>query len=94
MEDGERTVRNVRIDVWRRFFARYRMVETGFSESSMYQANLVAKKFACGSFCTIDKNGKCLNCWMEGDPNSFNLCLEVSLRYLYPERTFNCNIFL
>ncbi|KAL2598787.1 hypothetical protein AAZV13_10G011700 [Glycine max] len=28
MEDGERMVRNVKIDVWRRFFARYRMVET------------------------------------------------------------------
>ncbi|TKY52453.1 DELLA protein RGL2 [Spatholobus suberectus] len=59
-EDGERTVRNVKIDVWRRFFARYRMVEIGFSESSLYQANLVAKKFECGNFCTVDKNEKCL----------------------------------
>ncbi|KAL5122202.1 DELLA protein RGL2 [Glycine soja] len=68
MEDGERTVRNVKIDVWRRFFARYRMVETTFSESSLYQANLVAKKFACGNFCTVDRNGKCLIVGWKGTP--------------------------
>ncbi|KAL2661924.1 hypothetical protein AAZV13_02G010800 [Glycine max] len=68
MEDGERKVRNVKIDVWRRFFARYRMVETTFSESSLYQANLVAKKFACGNFCTVDRNGKCLIVGWKGTP--------------------------
>ncbi|KAK7392233.1 hypothetical protein VNO78_20664 [Psophocarpus tetragonolobus] len=67
-EDGERTVRNVKIDVWRRFFARYKMKETTFSESSLYQANLVAKKFACGNFCTVDKNGKCLIVGWKGTP--------------------------
>ncbi|XP_027936285.1 DELLA protein RGL1-like [Vigna unguiculata] len=60
MEDGERRVRDVKIDVWRRFFARYSMVETAFSESSLYQANLVTKKFECGNFCTVERNGKCL----------------------------------
>ncbi|XP_027349430.1 DELLA protein RGL1-like [Abrus precatorius] len=68
MEGRERTVRNVKIDVWRRFFARYRMVETGFSESSMYQAELVAKEFAFGKFCTIDKNGKGLVVGWKGTP--------------------------
>nr|KYP55085.1 DELLA protein RGL1 [Cajanus cajan] len=68
MEDGERKVRNVKIDVWRRFFARYRMVETTFSESSLYQANLVAKRFACGDFCTVGKNGKCLIVGWKGTP--------------------------
>ena len=55
MEGRERTVRNVKIDVWRRFFARYRMVETGFSESSLYHAHLVAKEFSFGKLCTIEK---------------------------------------
>ncbi|XP_061338440.1 DELLA protein RGL1-like [Gastrolobium bilobum] len=68
MEEGERKVRNVKIDVWRRFFARYRMVETGFSESSLYQAYLVVKKFACGNFCTLDQNGKCLIIGWKGSP--------------------------
>ena len=67
-EGRERTVRNVKIDVWRRFFARYRMVETGFSESSLYQANLVAKEFAFGKFCTIDHNGKSLIVAWRGTP--------------------------
>ncbi|KAK7337526.1 hypothetical protein VNO77_18105 [Canavalia gladiata] len=68
MEGRERRVRDVKIDVWRRFFARYRMMETGFSESSIYQANLVAKEFAFGKFCTIDKNGKCLIIGWKGTP--------------------------
>ncbi|MED6134348.1 hypothetical protein PIB30_036201 [Stylosanthes scabra] len=37
LDDKEREIRNVKIDVWRRFFARFRMVETEFSESSLYQ---------------------------------------------------------
>jgi len=68
MEGRERKVRNVKIDVWRRFFARYRMVETGFSESSLYQAHLVNKEFAFGKFCTLDKNGKCLVVGWKGTP--------------------------
>ncbi|KAL2566658.1 hypothetical protein AAZX31_19G203400 [Glycine max] len=68
MEGRERTVRNVKIDVWRRFFARYRMVETGFSESSLYHAHLVAKGFSFGKFCTIEKNGKCLIVGWKGTP--------------------------
>ncbi|MED6184004.1 hypothetical protein PIB30_043130, partial [Stylosanthes scabra] len=67
-EGTERTVRNVKLDVWRRFFARYRMVETGFSESSLYQANLVAKEFNFGKFCSVDKNGKSLIVSWKGTP--------------------------
>ncbi|XP_061350111.1 DELLA protein RGL1-like [Gastrolobium bilobum] len=68
MEGRERTVRNVKIDVWRRFFARYRMVETGFSKSCLYQADLVAKEFAFGKLCTIERNGKCLIVGWKGTP--------------------------
>ncbi|WVZ05628.1 hypothetical protein V8G54_018974 [Vigna mungo] len=68
MEGRERKVRNVKIDVWRKFFARYRMVETGFSESSLYQAHLVNKEFAFGKFCTLEKNGKCLIVGWKGTP--------------------------
>ncbi|XP_062143903.1 DELLA protein RGL1-like [Alnus glutinosa] len=58
-EGAERNIRNVTMDVWRAFFARYRMVEIGFSEAALSQASLVVKRFACRSSCTIDKNGKC-----------------------------------
>ncbi|KAF7804928.1 DELLA protein RGL1-like [Senna tora] len=66
MEGKDRRVRSVKIDVWRRFFARYRAVETGFSESSLYQANLVIKEFPHGKFCTLDNNGKTLTVGWKG----------------------------
>lgn len=66
--DNERIARSVKIDVWRAFFSRFRMVEIGFSESSLYQATLVPKQFPCGSSCSLDKNGKCLLVGWKGTP--------------------------
>lgn len=68
MEGTERTVRNVKMDVWRAFFSRFRMVEIGLSDQSLYQANLVLKQLACGSSCTLDKNGKSLIVGWKGTP--------------------------
>ncbi|KAG6731609.1 hypothetical protein I3842_01G138000 [Carya illinoinensis] len=59
-EGEERKIRNVKIDVWRAFFARYGMLETEFSTSSLYQASLLVKKFRCEKSFTLDMNGKCL----------------------------------
>ncbi|XP_041020393.1 DELLA protein RGL1-like [Juglans microcarpa x Juglans regia] len=60
-EEGRRRKnRSVTMDVWRAFFARFRMVEIGFSQSSLNQASLVAEWFSCKNYCTLDKNGKCL----------------------------------
>ncbi|KAF7852033.1 hypothetical protein BT93_L1125 [Corymbia citriodora subsp. variegata] len=67
-EGEERTVRNVKIDVWRAFFARFSMIEAELSSSSLYQANLVMKKFICGRFCTLDMNGRCLIVGWKGTP--------------------------
>ncbi|KAK2990251.1 hypothetical protein RJ640_014703 [Escallonia rubra] len=67
-EGEERTMRHVSIGVWRAFFARFRMVETELSMSSLYQAKLVTKNFACGSSCTLEMNGKCLTIGWKGTP--------------------------
>lgn len=67
-EGEERSIRNVKIDVWRAFFARFGMVETELSKSSLYQASLVAKKFACGSSCTLDMNRQSLIIGWKGTP--------------------------
>lgn len=67
-EGEERFIRNVKIDVWRAFFERFRMVEIEISESSLYQASLVAKEFVCGNSCTLDTNGKCLIVGWKGSP--------------------------
>ncbi|KAL2341683.1 hypothetical protein Fmac_009623 [Flemingia macrophylla] len=69
-EGVERKTRNVKIDVWRAFFSRFGMVEQELSTFSLYQAELVAKRFPCGSFCTLDKNGYSLLIGWKGTPLS------------------------
>ncbi|KAL6177045.1 hypothetical protein ACLB2K_053677 [Fragaria x ananassa] len=64
-EGSERVVRNVKLDVWRAFFAKFGMVETSFSNSSLYQASLVAKKECC---TTLNRNGKGLTVGWKGTP--------------------------
>ncbi|KAL5791947.1 hypothetical protein ACOSP7_000541 [Xanthoceras sorbifolium] len=68
LEGTDRTARSVKIDVWRAFFTRFRMVEIGFSDSSVYQADLLIKKFFCASCCSVDKNGKSLLIGWKGTP--------------------------
>ncbi|MED6134343.1 hypothetical protein PIB30_036196 [Stylosanthes scabra] len=67
-DDTERTVRNVKIDVWRRYFARFKMVEVRFSKTSLYQGNMIIRKFGCSNTCTIVKNEKCLIIEWKGTP--------------------------
>ncbi|KAL6179740.1 hypothetical protein ACLB2K_046411 [Fragaria x ananassa] len=64
-EGSERIARSVKLDVWRAFFAKFGMVETSFSNSSLYQASLVAKKVCCR---TLDRNGKGLTVGWKGTP--------------------------
>ncbi|XVF22083.1 hypothetical protein REPUB_Repub12eG0143200 [Reevesia pubescens] len=68
MEGNERIARSVKMEVWSAFFARFRMVELVFSESSLYQANLVIKQFPCASSCTLDKIGKSVIVGWKGTP--------------------------
>ncbi|CAH1451834.1 unnamed protein product [Lactuca virosa] len=70
-EGAQRVVRNVHINVWRKFFARFRMKETELSMSSLYQANLVAEKICGGSSCTFDMDGNCLIIGWKGTPIQF-----------------------
>ncbi|WVY94040.1 hypothetical protein V8G54_033128 [Vigna mungo] len=67
-EGAERKTRHVKIDVWRAFFSRFGMVEKELSTLSLYQADLVRKRFHCGSSCTFDKNGQCLLVGWKGTP--------------------------
>ncbi|XP_041018329.1 DELLA protein RGL1-like [Juglans microcarpa x Juglans regia] len=68
-EEGRgRTNRNVTMDVWRAFFLRFKMVEIGLSESSLFQASLVVERFSCTNYCTLDKNGKSLLVGWKGTP--------------------------
>ncbi|XVE73443.1 hypothetical protein DITRI_Ditri11bG0118200 [Diplodiscus trichospermus] len=68
MEGNQRTARSVKMEVWSAFFARFRILELGFSDSSMYQANLVTKQFPCASCCTLDRIGKSVIVGWKGSP--------------------------
>ncbi|XP_030528089.1 DELLA protein RGL2-like [Rhodamnia argentea] len=67
-EGEERNRRNVKVDVWRAFFSRFGLVEVDLGTASLYQADLMAQKFPCGSSCTLDTNGKCLIIGWKGTP--------------------------
>ncbi|XP_022769790.1 DELLA protein RGL1-like [Durio zibethinus] len=68
LEGNERISRSVKMEVWSAFFARFRMVELEFSDSSLYQANLVIKQFPCASSCTLDRIGKSVIVGWKGTP--------------------------
>ncbi|XP_074361806.1 DELLA protein RGL1-like [Apium graveolens] len=60
-EGDERVTRHVKINVWREFFARFRMEETQVSTLSLSDANL-ALQAQCSreNSCTLDSNEKSL----------------------------------
>ncbi|KAK4379835.1 hypothetical protein RND71_001697 [Anisodus tanguticus] len=67
-EGEDRFTRNVKLEVWRAFFARFGMVEEELSESAWYQANLILKQFGQGSSCDLQKDGKGLIIGWKGTP--------------------------
>ncbi|GLT42641.1 hypothetical protein SLA2020_166310 [Shorea laevis] len=68
MEGNERIARSVKLDVWRAFFARFKMMEMEFSEFALCQADLVLKKFPSWSSCMIEKNRKSVIVGSKGTP--------------------------
>ncbi|CAM8911885.1 unnamed protein product [Rhodiola kirilowii] len=67
--EGEvRTIRNVKIELWRAFLARFELVEAELSSSSLYQAELALKQFDYGSCCSLKMNGKSLILDWKGTP--------------------------
>ncbi|CAN0855456.1 DELLA protein RGL2 [Linum grandiflorum] len=66
--EEERFIRSMKADVWRVYFKRVGMMEAGLSPSSLYQAELVAKKVPCWRQCTVGRNGKSLVVGWKGTP--------------------------
>ncbi|KAK0608817.1 hypothetical protein LWI29_036504 [Acer saccharum] len=65
-EGEERKSRHVKLDVWRAFLARYGMEEAEMSMSSLYQADLVMKKFDRWNSCTMNMDGRSLMAGWKG----------------------------
>ncbi|KAL8105423.1 hypothetical protein AgCh_029288 [Apium graveolens] len=59
-EGKERTVRQVKNNVWEKFFGQFNMVQKELSRSSLYQTSLVAKNFDCEASCSLKIDGKSL----------------------------------
>ncbi|CAN1170529.1 GRAS family protein RAM1 [Linum perenne] len=61
IEEKREMTRNVTVDVWRRFFGRFWMVEGGLSTKAMDTVDVLVSRFKgerC--FCTVDMNGRSL----------------------------------
>ncbi|KAD5508408.1 hypothetical protein R6Q59_031014 [Mikania micrantha] len=58
-EGDDRTIRHVGIDVWRAFFARFRMSEVELSGESLNEAKLLINSFDCGNLCSLHVDGRC-----------------------------------
>ncbi|XP_031376928.1 DELLA protein RGL1-like [Punica granatum] len=67
-EGEERNIRHVKIAVWRAFFTRFGMEEVDLGMASLYQAELVVRRFPCRSSCTLDLDGKSLIIRWKGIP--------------------------
>ncbi|XP_068309927.1 DELLA protein RGL1-like [Pyrus communis] len=77
-EGSERVVRSVKMEVWRAFFERFRMVEINLSNVALFQASLVAKKYGSPA-CTLDRNGKCLTVGWKGILHKSGTLHELSI---------------
>ncbi|KAK1350695.1 DELLA protein GAI1 [Heracleum sosnowskyi] len=59
-EGKDRTLRQVKNNVWVQFFGQFNMVQKELSRSSLYQASLVSKNFNCEASCSLKMDGKSL----------------------------------
>ncbi|CAI9118983.1 OLC1v1020630C1 [Oldenlandia corymbosa var. corymbosa] len=59
-EGSQRIYRYERISFWRKLLAKFGMMETDFSSSSIYQANILLRSSSKFSSCTLNLDGKSL----------------------------------
>nr|XP_043614220.1 DELLA protein GAI1-like [Erigeron canadensis] len=67
-EGKERTVRQVGIDVWRAFFARFGMLEVELSDACLNEAKLLINNYDCGNSCMVSVDNKCFIVGWKGIP--------------------------
>lgn len=67
-EGKDRTTRSMKMSAWETFFKRFGMEQMELGESSINQANLNLKQFACAGSCNLDYKGKTLTVGWKGTP--------------------------
>lgn len=68
VEGEERTIRHVTIELWREYFKRFGMEEMKMSNSSLYQAKMVAEKFSGKKSFTLEMNENFIVIGWKGTP--------------------------
>ncbi|KAL4592396.1 hypothetical protein LXL04_005388 [Taraxacum kok-saghyz] len=58
-EGDERTIRHIGVNVWRKFFQRFEMLEIKLSDATLNEANLLIDNFKCGDSCSLLVDGGC-----------------------------------
>ncbi|CAI9289307.1 unnamed protein product [Lactuca saligna] len=67
--DGdERTIRHICVDVWRKFFQRFGMLEIELTDETLNETNLVIGNFKCGNSCSVLVDGGCFLVEWKGVP--------------------------
>ncbi|CAN0855458.1 DELLA protein 1 [Linum grandiflorum] len=59
-EGDDRVIRDVRIEVWRKYFARCRMLEIQLSKLALNHAKIVVSRFHCAASCLVRVDKKSL----------------------------------
>ncbi|CAN0922532.1 DELLA protein RGL2 [Linum grandiflorum] len=60
--------RSVTVDVWRKFFRRFWMVEASLSPTTMDTVDVLLSRFTGGSCCSVDMDGRSLVVGWKGVP--------------------------
>ncbi|KAI3792196.1 hypothetical protein L2E82_06069 [Cichorium intybus] len=67
-EGDERTIRHTGLDVWRKFFKRFGMLEIELSDTALNEAKLLIDDFNCGNSCSLVVDGGCFLVGWKGVP--------------------------
>ncbi|CAN0922524.1 Protein SLENDER RICE1-LIKE 1 [Linum grandiflorum] len=67
-EENKEMKRSVTVDVWRKFFRRFWMVEASLSPTTMDTVDVLLSRFTGGSCCSVDMDGRSLVVGWKGVP--------------------------
>ncbi|CAN0922497.1 DELLA protein RGA [Linum grandiflorum] len=97
VKGGMEMTRSVTIDVWRKFFSQFWMVEAGFSPTAMETVNLLLGGFSSGECCKVNMDGRSLVVEWKGTPmfslSTWKFLIAKPLKPTYKKRSMEtCGI--
>ncbi|CAN1830827.1 DELLA protein RGL2 [Linum perenne] len=68
VKEGKEMARTATIEVWRKFFTRFWMLEASLSSATMETVNLLLERFPDGESCTVEMKGRSMVVGWKGNP--------------------------